>query len=106
MSLSNVVILAASLAISPQEVDRIAAAIYVIEGGTKTSYPFGVKCHRHTYKDAERICKNTIRNTHERWLKSKDSRVFLDYLADRYCPPSVDPVGNRRWKQNIKRHKL
>lgn len=25
-------------------------------------------------------------------------------LADRYCPPSVDPAGNRNWKRNI--HKL
>ena len=93
-------------AISTLEVDRIAAAIYIIEGGAKTRYPFGVKCHQHTYKDAERICKTTIRNTYERWRKSKDSRVFLDYLADRYCPPSSDPVGNRRWKQNIKRKLL
>jgi len=29
---------------------------------------------------------------------------FLDYLADKYCPPSVDKQGNINWKKNI--HKL
>jgi hypothetical protein len=23
------------------------------------------------------------------------------FLADRYCPPSADPIGNRNWRRNI-----
>lgn len=27
---------------------------------------------------------------------------FVDFLSNRYCPPSVDPVGNRNWRSNMK----
>ncbi len=26
---------------------------------------------------------------------------FIDFLGDRYCPASVDPVGNKNWKKNV-----
>ncbi len=26
---------------------------------------------------------------------------FISALADRYCPPSCDPAGNRNWKKNV-----
>jgi len=28
-------------------------------------------------------------------------KAFIESLADRYCPPSCDPVGNRNWKKNV-----
>jgi len=27
---------------------------------------------------------------------------FIEFLADRYCPSSIDPVGNINWKENVR----
>lgn len=85
--------------------DKIADAIYVIEGGSKTKYPYGIKSikTRGNKVKARKICINTIKNTHKRWLEENKPIAFVDYLADRYCPPSVDSVGNQRWKVNIRK---
>ena len=85
------------------DADRIADAIYRVEGGAKAKVPYGilsipVKNEAH----ARRICLNTIRNNHKRWIAAGKPGDYLDFLADRYCPPSVDPAGNRNWKHNIK----
>jgi hypothetical protein len=45
---------------------------------------------------------NTIRNNHTRWIRAGKPGKFLDFLADRYCPKSADPVGNRNWKKNVR----
>lgn len=86
--------------------ERIADAIYVIEGGKKTKYPYGVKSvnTRGNRSKARTICINTIVNTHKRWIADNKPIDFLDYLANRYCPPTVDRVGNRRWKTNIRKY--
>jgi len=86
-------------------VERIADAIYVIEGGSKTKYPYGIKSinTKGNTAKARVICINTIRNTHKRWIAANKPINFLDYLADRYCPPSADKVGNIRWKKNIRK---
>lgn len=55
------------------------------------------------YAEARRICVNTCRNNYKRWIKAGKHGSYLDFLADRYCPPSVDLVGNRNWKRNIKK---
>lgn len=85
--------------------DKIADAIYVIEGGKKTKYPYGIKSisTKGNRAKARQICINTIRNTHKRWIAANKPNNFLDYLADRYCPASVDRVGNKRWKVNIRK---
>lgn len=88
------------------DVERIADAIYLIEGGKKTKYPYGVKSvnTRGNKAKARNICINTIVNTHKRWIDDNKPIHFLDYLANRYCPPTVDRVGNRRWKTNIRKY--
>ena len=88
------------------DTERIADAIYVIEGGKKTKYPYGVKSvnTRGNRSKARIVCINTIVNTHKRWIADNKPIHFLDYLANRYCPPSVDRVGNARWKKNIKKY--
>lgn len=85
--------------------EKIADAIYIIEGGKKTKYPYGIKSinTKGNAAKARRICINTIHNTHKRWLAANKPIAFVDYLANRYCPPSVDKVGNRRWKANIRK---
>ena len=92
-----------ALPASALDAERIADAIYRVEGGAKAKVPYGilsipVKNEAH----ARRICLNTIRNNHKRWIAAGKPGDYLDFLADRYCPPSADPVGNRNWKKNIK----
>jgi len=89
-------------ALSQQDVDLYAKVIYRVEGGAGTSFPFGVKCHKHSFSEAEKICKNTIRNNFMRWLHAGKPGSYSDFLANHYCPPSVDPLGNARWKKNFR----
>jgi hypothetical protein len=93
------------MAASDIDANKLANAIYIIEGGKATKYPYGVKSvvTRGNRAKARKICINTIRNTYKRWLEENKPNNFLDYLADRYCPPSVDRVGNLRWKVNIRK---
>jgi len=85
--------------------DEIANAIYRLEGGARAKAPYGILSMKVSSPAmARRICMTTIRNSRARWLKAGRPGDELDYLADRYCPPSADPVGNKRWKVNI--HKL
>lgn len=85
--------------------DEIANAIYRLEGGKKAKVPYGILSMKVRDKaHARQVCLNTIRNSRARWIKAGKPGDELDFLANRYCPPSADPVGNRRWKVNI--HKL
>ena len=85
--------------------DEIANAIYRLEGGAKAKAPYGILSVKVSLPaQARRICLTTIRNSRTRWLKAGRPGDELDFLADRYCPPSVDPKGNLRWKVNI--HKM
>jgi hypothetical protein len=82
---------------------QIVSAIYWVEGGPKASSPYGVlavPCA--TKKECKRVCLNTVKNTRQRWHEAGRPGDFLDFLADRYCPPSVDKNGNLRWKKNIR----
>ena len=85
-----------------QEVHRIADAIYRVEGGRKAKVPYGILSMKvRNAKHAREICVNTIRNTHERWKVAGRPREFIDFLADRYCPPT-DSEGKRNWKKNMR----
>ena len=83
--------------------DTWADCIKITEGPI---YPYGIKQYGHISPFKARIiCKRTI------WHKWQDYRKttlktptlidFLGYLADRYCPYSVDPQGNLNWKHNL-----
>lgn len=86
-----------------QTQNKIADAIYRVEGGHKARKPYGIlSVNVKTESEARKICINTINNNYSRWNKQTAQSNFLDFLANRYCPPSVDPVGNRNWKRNIK----
>ena len=85
------------------DTNRLADVIYRIEGGPHTKWPYGIRCHRHTPLVARRMCINTVNNSYATWLDRGRPGDFLDFLADRYCPPSCDPVGNKNWKRNIRK---
>lgn len=95
--------LAATVVIAQRiNVERMADAIFRSEGGDKARVPYGVLSVKVKDKaDARRICINTIRNNITRWEKAGKPGDYIDFLANRYCPPSADPVGNRNWKRNV-----
>ncbi len=79
----------------------IVESIYKIEGGSKTKYPYGVMSVKTS--NPRQICINTVNNHYKRWISWGKTNNFFDSLADRYCPPSADKVGNANWKKNIHR---
>lgn len=86
------------------DADRIASAIYRVEGGGKAKAPYGILSIKvSSEQQARKVCINTIKNNHARWIKAGRPGKYLDFLADRYCPQAADPVGNRNWKRNIRR---
>lgn len=54
-----------------------------------------------TISEARAICLNTIRNSQARWRDAGAPGRFIEFLGNRYCPPSVDPVGNTNWVKNV-----
>lgn len=86
------------------DANRIADAIYRVEGGSKAKAPYGILSIKvSSEQQARKICINTIKNNHTRWINAGRPGKYLDFLADRYCPKAHDPVGNRNWKRNIRR---
>ena len=82
---------------------RLADAIYWAEGGPKTRWPYGITSVKvRDAAHARKVCLTTIRNNWSRWERAGRPGNFIDFLADRYCPPSADPAGNRNWKRNVR----
>lgn len=82
-------------------ISRIADAIRLAEGKTSGVYRYGIRTAR-SEDHGRRTCLATIGANHRRWIASGARGEFIDFLADRYCPPSVDPVGNANWKRNVR----
>lgn len=109
--------------LSSNSLNLIVNAIYRVEGGTKTKYPYGIKSVKvKDINDARMVCENTVRNNWKRFLKfhprgaagaltkgsesDKDTHRqvmhdFVIFLADVYCPIKSDIGGNVRWKNNM-----
>lgn len=82
----------------------IVLAIWHIEGGAATRYPYGVKSVKvTTAAEAREVCIRTVDNNKQRWERAGKPGCFLDFLGDRYCPAKYDKRGNANWKRNIKR---
>ena len=90
--------------LASNDVAKISAAIYKLEGGNKTKYPYGVRSINTggDVSKAKRICENTIRNNFVRWQKAGRKENYLDFLAGVYCPKSSDPKGYINWRRNIR----
>ena len=82
--------------------NQYADAIYRAEGGARAKVPYGIlSVPVRDAAEARRVCLRTIQRTHDRWLKAGQPGYFVHYLADRYCPPAADPIGNANWKKNV-----
>ena len=78
--------------------EKLADAIYIAEGGTNTSHPYGIMAKYKTTTPRQ-ACINTCRHA---WADFKGKeKDYLNFLADRYCPPRSDPKGNANWKKNV-----
>lgn len=96
-------LLACSAHAQTLDADKIANAIYRAEGGAHTRFPYGIMSLKvHSAGQARHVCLITIENNWKRWQAAGCHGDFIDFLADRYCPPSVDPQGNAHWKHNVK----
>lgn len=93
----------AAAAPDPVRVERIVDAIYRAEGGERARVPYGILSVKvRDAAHARQICRNTVVNNYRRWEQSGKPGDFLLFLAMRYCPPSVDPVGHRNWLRNVR----
>lgn len=86
---------------------RLADAIYRSEGAKKTAHPYGIKSVKvKDEAEARQVAINTMRNNYKRWLdadKKWEGKpvTYLEFTANRFVPPSADPVGNKNWKVNV-----
>lgn len=86
-------------------VDKIVGAIYRLEGGDKTKYPYGIKSvdTKGNKEKARQICVNTVRNNYKRWEAAGSKGKYFEFLAKRYCPIPGDKTGlNKNWLKNLK----
>lgn len=82
--------------------EEICQSIYIIEGGQKTKFPYGIKSVKCTGKnECEKICLNTVENNRKRYSQYgyKKYGTFLEFLQSRYCPLSDDKCEN--WLPNL-----
>jgi hypothetical protein len=84
-------------------IDKLATAIYMAEGGARTRHPYGIL---KKYKTAtpRQACINTIKSALRRYDKSDKSVDFIVFLSRTYCPigASNDPMGlNKNWVKNV-----
>ncbi len=98
--------------ITDKEVNKIVDCIYIIEGGAKTSHPYGIKSIKYSgaaagkKEWARKICFNTVKNNHARWEKSGKKGDFIIFLGSRYAPINAenDPNDlNKNWILNLKK---
>lgn len=85
-------------------VERLANAIYIAEGGNKTKHPYGILAkYKHT--TPRQACINTIKSALKRYNKQGAKGDFIAFLGKTYCPvgASNDPWGlNKNWVKNVK----
>jgi len=82
---------------------RLADAIYMAEGGTKTRHPYGI-LKKYKTTTPRQACINTIKSALRRYEKSDKSVDFISFLSKTYCPigASNDPMGlNKNWVKNV-----
>ena len=83
--------------------EEICLAIWMIEGGKNTNYPYGIKSVNCNGKeDCKNVCFNTVENNRIRYKNygHKQYETYLEFLASRYCPITDEDCEN--WLPNLK----
>ena len=81
--------------------EAVVQAIYVVEGGTHTKFPYGIKSIHTT--NPRQVCLNTVNHALRDYSLHHVDRAFIYFLSERYCPSSCDPVGHKNWEVNMVR---
>lgn len=92
--------------LTEKEINNIANAIFKAENSKK--YPYGVKSidTKGNIEYARRICINSIKNNHKRWINAGKPEDFISFMSRRYCPIGApdDPNNlNKNWVKNVKK---
>jgi hypothetical protein len=83
--------------------EEICESVFIIEGGLKTLYPYGIRSvYCSGVEDCKQICLNTVQNNKVRYAEFgyKKYKTYLEYLSSRYCPITVP--GCENWLPNLK----
>jgi hypothetical protein len=95
--------------LTEDRLETIVEIIWKIEGKNKTKYLYGIKSVKikgNTYKErknhAKSLCKETVINNYNRWIKEANSEPFYKYLGSRYCPKEDSIEGYNNWIRNFK----
>lgn len=87
-------------------IERLADAIYLAEGGAKTKHPYGI-LKKYKTTTPRQACINTIKSGLRRWNaqgKKGNANDFIEFLGKTYCPIGAknDPKGlNKNWVKNV-----
>lgn len=85
------------------DINKLADAIYISEGGSKTKHPYGILTKYKTTTPRQ-ACINTIKTGLRKW---NGQGSFIEFLGKTYCPvgASNDPTGlNKYWFKNVTYH--
>ncbi len=95
-----------TIIIKVQDIVGVSSSIWCnnirITEGNKNYGILSIKCNSEI--QCREICRNTVVNNWKRYKKSHMVRSlegFINFLADKYCPSSSDPIGNINWKHNM-----
>jgi len=81
-------------------ISALVAAIYLAEGGSHTSHPYGILSVHTT--NPRSVCLRTVEHALQEYPTHHIDKGFINFLANKYCPPSVDKKGNKNWKHNVR----
>lgn len=85
-------------------VEKLADAIYLAEGGAKTSHQYGI-LKKYKTTTPRQACINTINSGIKRFNKQTREKDFIVFLSRTYCPIGAlnDPNNlNVNWVKNVK----
>ena len=89
--------------------EQIVNAIYIIEGGAKATFAYGIRSVKYsTIAEARKICFNSVRNGRKRWIKAGKPYDLITFIGMRYCPTRgklsrAEQKLNGNWLTNLRK---
>jgi len=91
--------------------EQIVDAIYIIEGGSRAQFAYGIRSIKYsTIVEARKICFNTVRKNRKRYADYgyKQYPDYLSFLQFRYCPTrgklsKAEQKLNGHWLLNLRK---
>jgi len=89
--------------------EQIVNAIYIIEGGAKATFAYGIRSVKYsTVAEARKICFNSVRNGRKRWIKAGKPYDLITFIGMRYCPTRgklsrAEQKLNGNWLTNLRK---